>query len=83
MYSKTLDRERTSLMAERDRQNQKLRALENEYAARQLEESEMRNRMKDRDSLAKEIETLTRDNTEGSARLKVRCQCLSTSDLIQ
>lgn len=71
VYSKTLDRERTSLMAERERQNQKIRTLENEYATRQLEESEMKNKMKDQDSLTKEIETLTKDNEGASARLKV------------
>jgi len=58
-------------MAERDRQYQTLRSLENEYSARQLEESEMKNRMKDRDSLTREIETLTQANLEASARLKV------------
>ncbi|QRV86474.1 DNA repair protein RAD50 [Ceratobasidium sp. AG-Ba] len=68
---KTLDRERTSLMTERDRQNQTLRTLENEYSARKLEESEMKNKMKDRDALGREIETLTRENTDGAARLKV------------
>jgi hypothetical protein len=65
-------------MAERDRQTQTLRALENEYAARQLEESEMRNRMKDRDSLAKEIETLTKDNADAGTRLKVRVEYTRT-----
>ncbi|KAG8779438.1 DNA repair protein rad50 [Ceratobasidium sp. 428] len=67
---KTLDRERTSLMTERDRQNQKLRTLENELSSRKLEESEMKNRMKDRGALGKEIETLTKDNTDYGARLK-------------
>ncbi|CAE6462927.1 unnamed protein product [Rhizoctonia solani] len=69
-HIKTLDRERTSLMAERDRQYQTLRTLENEYSAKQLEESEMKNRVKDRDSLTREIEKLTQDNLEASARLK-------------
>ncbi|KAF8759112.1 repair protein [Rhizoctonia solani] len=69
-HIKTLDRERTSLMAERDRQYQTLRTLENEYSSRQLEESELKNRMKDQDSITKEIETLTKDNLEASARLK-------------
>lgn len=69
--SKTLDRERTSLMTERDRQNQTLRTLENEYGSRQLEESEMKNKTKDRDALGKEIETLMKENTESSAKLKV------------
>ncbi|KAH7340554.1 hypothetical protein B0J17DRAFT_704970 [Rhizoctonia solani] len=69
-YIKTLDRERTSLMAERDRQYQTLRTLENEYSARQLEESEMKNRMKDQDSLTREIEKLTQGSLEASARLK-------------
>ncbi|CAE6410000.1 DNA repair protein RAD50 [Rhizoctonia solani AG-1 IB] len=70
-HIKTLDRERTSLMAERDRQYQTLRTLENEYSARQLEESELKNRTKDRDSLTREIETLTKNNLEAGARLKV------------
>jgi hypothetical protein len=59
-------------MAERDRQYQTLRTLENEYSARQLEESELKNRTKDRDSLTREIETLTKNNLEAGARLKVR-----------
>ncbi|KEP54869.1 DNA repair protein RAD50 [Rhizoctonia solani 123E] len=69
-HIKTLDRERTSLMAERDRQYQTLRSLENEYSSRQLEESEMKNRMKDRDSLTREIETLMQGNLEASSKLK-------------
>lgn len=59
-------------MTERDRQNQTLRTLESEHASRQLEESEMKNKMKDRESLGKEVELLTKENADASVRLKVR-----------
>ena len=59
-------------MTERDRQNQTLRTLESEHASRQLEESEMKNRMKDRESLGKEMQMLAEENANASVRLKVR-----------
>lgn len=58
-------------MTERDRQNQTLRTLENEHASRQLEESEMKNKMKDRESLGKEIQMLAEESANASVRLKV------------
>ncbi|KAI0771249.1 hypothetical protein BD413DRAFT_604552 [Trametes elegans] len=67
---RTNEREKQTLLADRDRQNTALRTLETELHRLELEESECRNQLRDKDELERRIAEMKTEITTSNARLK-------------
>ena len=65
------ERERQALTAERDRQLSALRTLESDLQRMRLEESEMKNQLRDKADLERRITEMRRDVTNVNSQSKV------------
>ena len=68
---RTNDREKQSLMTERERQNNAQRTYENDLHAMQMKESNLKIQIRDKDTLEASIETMKNDISTFTTRLKV------------
>lgn len=70
--SRALDKEKTALVAERDRRNQTLHTLKNDLHRMELERKELDMKMQEKGSLEERVSHWKQDITSMTARLKVR-----------
>ncbi|KAI1789650.1 hypothetical protein LXA43DRAFT_1020614 [Ganoderma leucocontextum] len=67
---KTSDREKDNLVRDRENKNSTLRQLGDELHKKELEESECRNQLRDKDELERRIQEMRAEITTAQARLK-------------
>lgn len=70
-HRKASDREKDNLVRDRESKNSTLRQLGDELHKKELEESECRNQLRDKDELERRIEEMRAEITTAQARLKV------------
>lgn len=66
------EREKQLLLADRDNKNATVRTLETKLHRSELDESECRNKLRDKDELERRIEEMRGDIAAANTRLKVR-----------
>lgn len=70
-FSRSLDKEKTALVAERDRRNQTLQSLKNDLHRMELERKELDMKIQEKESLEERVSHWKQDITSMTARLKV------------
>lgn len=70
-YRKASDREKDNLVRDRESKNSTLRQLGDELHKKELEESECRNQLRDKDELERRIEEMRTEIATAQVRLKV------------
>ncbi len=70
-YRKASDREKDNLVRDRESKNSTLRQLGDELHKKELEESECRNQLRDKDELERRIEEMRAEIATAQVRLKV------------
>lgn len=70
-HRRTNEREKQNLLTDRDRQNVALRSLETDLHRLELEESQCRNQLRDKDELERRIAEMRAEISAANVRLKV------------
>lgn len=74
IFSRANERERQALTTERDRQLSALRTLESDLQRMRLEESEMKNQLRDKADLERRITEMRKDISNANSQSRV-CHC--------